>query len=482
MSANQDRVNRVAAASAGAGSARDRERNILKSNAQKIVDGQLSGTSRVSQAEFDRARAISGGFLDPTSGKPTGRTLPKLGSTRNPIRSLQPNKSLVSSFITSPNKSQDLRINQGIFERTLTPNIAKPVASIRRPDGSIVGIDEENLSIEEIEALQIISGQQAATSSLADQISARRRAALLLGGTAAEANQFATSGESAFKGFEVAPVNPAFINEKGEFGFGKSTQNRINTELQQKQVRRNAAKLDAAQVAIKNQTTSGKAGDLNNLQAILDATPDQDKPVSRIIASTDETGNLVSRRNVALQTENALLTGIDPENFNLDVQTSGGREATRLGTNAPNVGEINEVIRNSAQKILQGTEFPDTFVSTQQGPDGELFIDFAPGLPETLQQASAQQISSDLGSFFGGVGNENQRRIEESILNGEILNLGDIIPNFPELEDFGTSLSGGGGGFGFGDISNPSGLPLVVVIILTAAAIGGLVLFGRRNQ
>ena len=390
------------------------------------------------------------------------------------------NSSKKKSAIAIPKQltNQETRILKNRFDRGIAPNVAQGRPSIRRPDGTVIGIDDEDLTLEEIEALQIISGQQATTKSLADQIAARRSAALLAGATAAEAQQFAVSGSNIFKGQNITDTSDVFINEKGEFGFGTDLRNRVNTELQQKQIRRNAARLQAAELAIKNQTTSGEAGELDNLKQILENAPNQDKPVSRILVSTDEEGNVVSPRNVSLQVENAALTGIDPDNFTLDVQTSGGRQATREGTNTPNVEQINQIVGDSIRNTLGVTGFDQSVVS-RVGPDGELLVEFGENVPQELQNASAEQISKDLSSFFGGVGTETQNQIREDILAGEILNLGEIIPNFPEI---GSGGIGSGGGAGFLDVPGTNlQLPIIIIVLIAIAIIAFLILRGRKQ-
>lgn len=454
----KERNERTRAAFSGAGSTRDRENKILESNARSF---------------FPAGKKVrSAGFVD------LGRERTVI--TKRPL--LKPRDSVPSgttqiNFLR--NNPQLIKTSGATFNRGLNRNIASSRASIRRPDGTVIGINDDNLTLEEIEALQIISGQEGVTQTLSELISSRRRFALLSGATAGEAQQFAVSGANTFRGNSFGETPDLFVNEKGEFGLGKQSQSRVNTQLQQKAVRRNAARLLSAENVIKNQTTSGKAGDLADLKGILERSEGQKDPVSRILVSTDETGSVVSPRNVTLQTENALLTGIDPDTFNVDVQTSGGSEAGRLGTNIPNIEQINDIIRNAASGVLLGSELPSDLVTVQNGIDGETFIDFSPEVPEILQIESAQQISQDLSDAFGG-GSAVQRQIEDAILNGEILTLGEIIPNFPEIEDFGSGSGLNALGSALGLDDNSTSL-LVVGLLGVGVIITSAVLLKRRK-
>ena len=349
--------------------------------------------------------------------------------------------------------------------RGLDANISEGRPSIRTPDGQILTLDDENLTLEQQEALQIIFGQQSVTKNLAQQIADRRRAALLLGATQSEAQEFAVSGQSFFKGQQVGEVEDVFTNEKGEFGLGKQSAKRINTALQQKQIRRNEARLESAEVAISNQTTDGEAGDLDNLKQILKTTPNQDKPISDIDVSTDREGNVISPRNVRLQTENALLTGIDPENFSIDVK----------GSNTPNAQQINQIIREAAEGVLLNAELPSELVTVQTGVDGESIVDFAPDIPEILQQETAEQISNDIAGAFGAT-SEQRNQIKEDILNGELINFGEIIPNFPEIA--GSGSKSGGSDL----VDQVTSNPLLLIGIIGSGLLAGIVLLNRRKK
>ena len=144
--------------------------------------------------------------------------------------------------------------------------------------------------------IEVFRGQQAVTFQVAENFRNKRNLALSSGSTIDEAQRFA----------EVTTI-----------GLPKSKQEAINTALQKAIIERKAGQLKLAKELIQEQTTTGEAGQLDDLAAQLEKA--EPIPATQIEVAFDSAGNDISPRKTRLQIENALLTGntLDDLDFNV---------------------------------------------------------------------------------------------------------------------------------------------------------------------
>ena len=390
-----ERNARVTAAFAGAGSAADREQQITLSNSKEKASQQLQaferGTLKLSQAEFDRNVAISRGFLDPITGKPSGKTQSSLSGNftdsllrDTPLDNLKSTSSNTSkSFVNATTKSKSIppALRQ-IFSNTNPTGTAPAISNPDRFNNFTVTkpFITGNSQID-----KVFEGQRQTTILLAQEFQKRRNEALAQGKTINEANQ-----------------------EAKEFvGLSKDLQSGINTALQTDIIQQRASALDEAEKQIKAVTTGQADSDtIKNLGDFV--TNVKGTKIQKINIQTDADGKDLSPRKSKLQIENALLTGSKFEDitFNIDVD-----DRIKTGKSASNPDD-SITIKDALGNVTISTERLGKFISPSALQVG---LQEKNPLSFLLSQAEISPELQKQSPLFGGDGGQESEFVDSPV-------------------------------------------------------------------
>jgi len=232
--------------------------------------------------------------------------------------------------------------NQSRFELSGT----KAVPTGSKSTGVFVPTNQsENFLRKDAQTGGVFTQQQDFTTSLAQEVQRRREALLKQGLSYAEAQRIATSS-----------------------GVTRQELNIVNTAIQREQIQSNQRKLITAEKLIKGATTGSLPADsIKNLSRDISNTEIQksvgaDSGLSRVQVQIDADGNDVNARRTRLQAENALLSGIKPEELNFEIVSldktqlpSGQVDPKSITFRNPETGEIDLDLNKFTNLVGQKT-------------------------------------------------------------------------------------------------------------------------------